>query len=569
MKNIFKKTVLSFATGAVALLSTGCTDLSENLYDQLSDQTIDLTNPDELSQLLGGAVTNYRYLVTAWDSMWILGEMCTDQQMIPLRIQVGWGAQYINLHKHDWNQENAALGSTWTFAYQGITYCNMVLDAMGEETEDNKVLRSHVRFYRAMFYYHLLDFFRNVPLQTTSVAEAGYLPEQEGAEAVYNFVVDEFNDIKDKIGTDKIFGYGNRYAVCMALAKMYMNRNAWLGKDGNDGFEAALTELQDIIDNGGYDLASDYSEPFRENIATCPEVIFAIPQDRTHTSNWTMQSYAFPQTGLEAYGSTAAGYNGSCAVPQFIDTYDPEDKRLPATWAMGTQHYAVKNGEDDYTPNAGDPIPFADDDWSGTGYLTYNQNVHSIDNPGAYQQEGYRIHKYEIPGGNNQGTTATDIAMFRYTDVLMMKAECLLRLGRDEQTAADLVTQVRQRAFDNATKAKRTVADLKGGSKYAYGHNEYTSVGFNDWGTHVTTYEGGEDIELGGLLDDLGWEFVGELHRRQDMVRFRTTSGVSVYTAKSYFCKDGNQETYREAFPIPNDAMLANIKLVQNTGYSK
>lgn len=569
MKKILKSTLLSVVAGAAVMMSTGCTDLSETVYSQLTDNNIDLTNPRDLSQLLGSAVTNYRYLYCAWDAMWILGEMSTDQQMIPSRIQVGWGAQYINLHKHDWGVENAALESTWTFAYQGISYCNRVLDALGEETDENALLRSHVRFYRAMFYYHLFDFYRNVPIMKTTDVEPGYLPEQEGAQAVYDFIVSEFADIKDKIGTERLFGYGNKYAVCMALAKCYLNRNAWLGTEGNDGFEAALTELQTIIDEGGYSLAPNYLDPFRENIEGCPEVIFAIPQDRTHTAQWTMQSYAFPQTGLEAYGSTAAGFNGSCAVPQFIDTYDPDDKRLAATWAMGTQHYAVKNGEEDYTPNAGDPIPFDADDWSGTGYLTYNQNVHSIDNPGAYQQEGYRIHKYEIPGGNNQGTTATDVAVFRYTDVLMMKAECLLRLNRDKETAASIVTEIRQRAFDNPTKAKRTVADLEGGSRYAYGHNEYTSEGCNDWGTHITTYEGGADIVLGGLFDDLGWEFCGELHRRQDMVRFTTSGGGNVYNNKSYFCKDATTDSYWNAFPIPNTAILANIKLKQDPNYTK
>ena len=55
---------------------------------------------------------------------------------------------------------------------------------------------------------------------------------------------------------------------------------------------------------------------------------------------------------------------------------------------------------------------------------------------------------------------------FRYADVLMMKAECLLRLGgyngETEQDAASLVTQVRQRAFKgNPDKATRTVTQLK------------------------------------------------------------------------------------------------------------
>ena len=60
---------------------------------------------------------------------------------------------------------------------------------------------------------------------------------------------------------------------------------------------------------------------------------------------------------------------------------------------------------------------------------------------------------------------------------MFIKAECLLRLGgyndETEQTAADLVTEVRKRSFKSAAKATRTVAQLKGGSTYDYGHREY------------------------------------------------------------------------------------------------
>ena len=59
-----------------------------------------------------------------------------------------------------------------------------------------------------------------------------------------------------------------------------------------------------------------------------------------------------------------------------------------------------------------------------------------------------------------------------------MKAECLLRIsgaynGEGEALAAELVTQVRQRNFSTAPgKALRTVAQLRGGSCYDYGHRE-------------------------------------------------------------------------------------------------
>ena len=113
-----------------------------------------------------------------------------------------------------------------------------------------------------------------------------YLPVQNTAQEVYDFCVKEFTEIKEDIGTDKYFGYGNRWSVCMALAKLYLNKNVYLGTNGTDGYEAALLEVNDVIENGGYSLAPNYSDCFRENIDDNPEIIFAIPQDRTIMPRW-------------------------------------------------------------------------------------------------------------------------------------------------------------------------------------------------------------------------------------------------------------------------------------------
>lgn len=573
MKHFAKYTMMGALSACLMLAPTSCTDLDEPLYGQLNDTNIDLTDEHDLALLLGAAIAEYRYLVEDWFGMFHLLEESTDQYMVPKRISVGWGDAYVNIHQHNWSNEIGQALNPWQLAYQGIAYANMVLD---NTPEDATATICQARFFRAMFYYHLMDMFGNPPLQTTQKVEDGYLPEQVGTEALYNFVVEELQFVKANIGDSNDFGWANKYAATMALAKLYLNKNVYLGTSGNDGYEKALAEVNEVIASGKYSLAPNYKDNFRENIQECAEVIFAVPGDRTHTSQFGLQSYCFPQTGLDAYSSTAAGYNGSCAIPQWIKTYDADDQRKDDCWAYGEQHYAVKNADGTYTNNAGEPIPFADHDWSGTGYLNYNIEVHSINTPGAFQQEGARLHKYEIISGNNQGTTADDFPIFRYADALMIKAECLLRLGKDEETAAALVTEVRTRSFSNNTaKATRTVAQLKGGSVYAYGHDEYQgtadgegNVNCTDWSNHITTSEGGDDIELGGLLDDLGWEFCCELHRRQDLRRFKMSDGRSVWNGKSWFCKDATNTTTYDVWGIPSDAMKTNSKLVQNPGYA-
>ena len=43
--------------------------------------------------------------------------------------------------------------------------------------------------------------------------------------------------------------------------------------------------------------------------------------------------------GGAAFGYSGTPWNGSCAVPQFIHSYDPDDTRLTDTWAIGQQYY--------------------------------------------------------------------------------------------------------------------------------------------------------------------------------------------------------------------------------------
>jgi len=141
----------------------------------------------------------------------------------------------------------------------------------------------------------------------------------------------------------------------------------------------------------------------------------------------------------------------------------------------------------------------------------------------------------------------------------MMKAEALLRTGQADAAAA-IVTQVRQRDFPtNPAAATVTGAQLMQGSSYNYGWSDTdgivkTAAG----GTPVTN--GGADVQYGRFLDELGWEFAAEGHRRSDMIRF------GVYTTKTWFNHTPLGD-YHKLFAIPSGAINTNTNLKQNPGY--
>lgn len=561
---IIRHTILGFIASAFLALGA-CTDLTETIYSELTDETIDVNDPEIVGYMMGEAYAQFRFIYWSWNGYFDLNEECSDAYMTPKRIGVGWGDLYVSMHKHNWNATQGHIEGFWNYAYVCIGYANKCLDVLPDDGNE----QAQMRFLRATTYYMLLDAFRNVPLETTQDTEPGYLPKQATAQDIFDFCVSELNAIKDDLGTKHTHGYPNRYAANMVLAKLYLNYNAYFGTSTNEYYQKALEETNEVISNGGYSLATNYLDNFKASIASSPEVIFAIPLDKKNAAHNYLVSKGLPNGGAAAYGYTKEAWNGSCAIPQFIENYDADDKRLGYTWTGGVQRYAVEDAEGNYTPQAGDPIPFTDDDWAGQGVLNYSLRVHSIDNPGAYQQEGYRFVKSEIVGGD-AGTYGNDVAFFRLADAMFIKAECLLRLGQDEQTAADLITEVRKRSFDAASKSVRTVAQLKGGSSYDYGHREYISQGYANWdpASYISTTEGGADIQFGGLLDDLGWEFVGEHHRRQDLIRFKMNDGRNVFNGKSWFCKDATTDTHWDYFPIPKSAIDANMTLDQNPGYT-
>jgi hypothetical protein len=235
----------------------------------------------------------------------------------------------------------------------------------------------------------------------------------------------------------------------------------------------------------------------------------------------------------QALDLNATPWGGSASNPQFIDTYDQDDERLHDTWLIG---------------------PVFDDAGHGYNFVQFVPSMYQTD-----FNNGYPVWKYEIYAGET-GASDVDYPIVRYAEVLMMKAEALLRTGHADD-AALIVTEVRQRAFANTDPAKATVtgAELLEGSSYNYGWSDTDGV-VKDGPGGTPTFNGGADIQYGRFLDELGWEFAVEGHRRSDMIRF------GVYTTKTWFNHTPNGD-YRSLFPIPRSAIATNPNLKQNPGY--
>lgn len=538
MKKINKASCVMALLAATAL--TGCNNsLDETVYSEILEQSYNYQKSDFASNIIGA----YSVLHSATQmSLWQTQELSSCEVVTAPNIS-GWndGGIYLQLHFHNWNSELGAISTIWNDYYRGAVLCNYAIEKVqkdafanisaAEKTEGLAELRT----LRAYYYWLICDNFGDAPLVTTTSHD---LPEKSSRKEIYDFIVDELNeaipDLSEDLSTTT-YGRFNKWAGKCLLANVYLNAEVYTG---TPQWEACKQQCDDIINSGKCELAANYKDNFRtEGVENSKEVLMTIPYDYTHgiTGNWLWMNSWHKE--LKKKFKTAAQPNeagGMKAIGQFIDSYDPDDSRIDDTWLHGLQYDADGNLLTGQYDMAGQPLNFTKD-LPSANYTN--------------EMEGYRMNKYEVEE-DAQWSSSTDIPIFRYSEVLLMKAECLLRLN--QSGAGALVTQVRQRDFkNNPTKAVVTDDDLKQDSKYPWGYVENYQI--VDKGDQTP-------VKFGALFDEYMHEFAYESHARRDMIRF------GVFTTKSWLSHKPNG-AYRTVFPIPQGALAANPKLEQNPDY--
>lgn len=535
MKTILK---ISFFITLSILVVSGCNnDLEEITYSDVPASTYKFSDP---FSAMGVVYAKLRSNFGHWD--WFNIQETTSDEMCHPANASGWddGGIYKKMHLHTWNSETPQLAEGWNAFYAGVLSANRVIGQIraGQIPTSGGItsasLIAEMRVARALYYWLLLDNFGDVPLDTTSVP-GGVLPKSPRAD-IYNFVVDEITasipDLSEESG-QIMYGRFNKWAAKALLANIYLNAEVYVNEPKWDD---CMAQCEDIIISDRYGLEENYRDIFTYNNENSEEIIFAVPFDEKVGSGlyiemWSWNGKFNQKSDMQA---TPWGFGGVVGVPQFVDTYDPNDQRLADSWLLG-QQYAL----DGSIITASDNV---------TPFVLVNTLP-----DGLYigELEGARMNKFEVKE-RAMSNLDNDFPLFRYAHVLLMKAECLLRTGNAD-AAALIVTEVRERAFkDNPALAVVTGAQLTGPSKYNYGYVE----------NYVITDPGDTaPVEFGGFLDELGWEFAWEAHRRIDNIRF------GVFTTKSWLSHKP-QGDYRVVFPIPQAAINANTKLEQNPDYN-
>jgi starch-binding outer membrane protein, SusD/RagB family len=490
------------------LFTTGCTKLDEKLYGRVTPDNFFKTEA-EVTAALAGVYNNMGFAVNG-GNLWRLLHMGTDEFIIIARSDGRWldGSVYIEFFEHKWTAINNRL-SSYSDVFRTIGSANAILESLqnSPNVANLKAQIAEARSLRAYAYFYAMDLWGNVPIVTTARIEPTNLPTNSTRKQVFEFVVKELTEASVDLPSVKVVNRATYYprmtkeAAYAVLALTYLNGEVFAGQS----YWPQCIEMCDkVITSQAYELLPNYINNFVVNNEGSKEFIFAISVDPSKTAG----SNNFAQRTLHdshrfKYNLPFTPQNGFNIVEDAYNRFEASDVRRSMI-LTGPQFAA-----DGVTPLK---------NIAGTANLV----LMPIANPkNAAENEGYRLMKWQPDNTWINGGAGNDVAMIRYSEILLTKAEALLRSGGSATDALILVNQVRVRSNASALGA----------------------------------------VTLNNILDERGRELIWEGCRRRDMIRFGT------FFTWAPFWKPAATPTFRGLLPFPAAELSANPKLKQNPGY--
>ena len=528
-----------------ALLPASCS-LDEHPKDQIADELAHST-PESLFK--NNIITLYNYVGGATDGQGLQGTcrgiydlqtFGSDEAMLPTRGHDWYdGEMWQHMYRHSWDPGHELLYNSWTYLYKAITLCNRSIEHLAEHRDiltdnDFHAYTAEVRALRAIYYWYLLDLFGRVPIFTNTSLSMNDVFQSERSE-LFKFVYDELLEAcynlpkKNSVGEGDYYGRVTFDVAMFVLAKLALNAEIYLDDDWTD--KKYLDGKEIILDVYGqkmnaweavdffcsfledwYRLEDYYSSNFVVRNENSRENIWIIPMDKDLYSN-TQQNLkrSWHYRHADAYGIT--GENGSCATLNTLRIFgygtEDEDPRFELNYWANEVYDRLGNFIPDRTGNP----------------LTYYPNAVKMDlsyDP-YVETAGARMKKYDIDkNATKDGTLMdNDIVLFRFADVLLMRAEAKWRNGQD---GSDDFNAVRNRA---GVEPREMTAET--------------------------------------LLDERLLELCWEGWRRQDMIRFRQYK--SLFTGDAFDDPIDESDGHTTVFPIPKDILILNPHFTQNKGY--
>lgn len=544
------KTKYIFATAALALATASCTDLDVDVKSKLTDY------PNSEIAMEGKMADAYYAFRKPLGNDYNRYQTFSSDEASGLSFDGDYydGAENVNPTLHTF-QANNTPGNWWSDLASGITKCNKLINELSADTTAMaRRYTANLRTVRAFYHFILMDSYGDVPI-LNKLYDCNEAIERQPRKAVAEFIEKELLESLPNLSTASnasTYGKPNKWMAEALLVKLYMNWGVYTcahvadydpATTANPKLNEAVKYCDDIIRSGLFNLSDNYRKKFLyDNGSQIKDFIYAMPYDCVSDYKDVQGNYYGRfRTFRKIDSGTPTGYYsgkmslscaGICAMnPEFADlfTLKGDERNKCVLGGKVFMHDAI-TGEETSVPYLykGKQLEF-------TKTLTLKEGGEAQLNAGATYdgwRQGYRSIKfYPNPTEYSKYSRcqSNDVPIFRYADILLEKAEAILRGANatNGDTPQSLFNQIR--AYVNAPLLDH-------------------------------------EPSLKELLDERGREFFDENWRRNDMIRFGTFE--SEYGFHRHDFPGANFDKRHRIFPVPQAVMNENTNWKQNDGYT-
>ena len=536
------KLILTAGLFAVAL--TSCTDLDVNPSSQYTEDPSKNSGVDPMIVVEAKMADVYFHLAGTLGRRYMEAQCLASDEFTALAFDGGYydDGTYAHQALHNSVATDASL-DWYSELTSGITKANTILEELGSGASTQ--MTAPARAMRAYFTWMLMDCFGDTPILEKVPAEGEVIPRSPRKE-VAEWIEKELTEIIPALTedvTDNTYGKPTRWMAEALLAKLYINWAVYTAEsvDQYDAATAANPKLDDviatcddIIQSGKFNLGSvDYLHKFSfDNGPQVEDFIYVMPYDAIDRQGF---QYARPRSFKQlknmlpnVYGSTdkfTQSFGGNMVVtPEFVKLFSLDGDIRNLCILRGDVYIrdpkTLKPTSEPFMYN-GKQVHFTDD----IKLIKQDNTIDVGNDDNAIQQGAHSIKWFITPADYNNGRNqSNDLPLFRYADILLMKAEALARLGQGG--ARDLFNQIRAYAGAPQIAGEPTLQDI---------------------------------------YDERGREFFDENWRRNDMIRFGHFEDEFFPHYKNF--PDANFDKRHRIFPVEQEMLDLNVGWEQNPGY--
>lgn len=480
--------------------------------------------------------------------------------------------------------------NAFTTFYKGLNLCNAGINRIHSVTypaiADRNAREGEMRFMRAFYLWHIVEFYGGVNLRTTETQGAELTAKRSPVEDFYKVIFDDLEFAKQYLPND----WGTEYSRATKKSALGLMARAALsrayyssGTDATTYFTKARDAAKEVMDRKAefkVDLWPDYADMWlpannKKIGKTGGEALYTISNSSVNTASnydgnanrmhlWYLMQYSGKIGGLvQSFDYGNDGQRRLMPTLALLDFYDEQrdnryDGSFQEVWIANAAYTWTQADVTKYKKDASvlgkvmrsglDTAMYVTKksvaNKSSRPYLVFDRDTSYLasSTKAIYGPNNFvALKKFAYPNRTavNAQPGYNDIFIIRFAEMYMIAAEAEFQMGNKAQ-AATYINVLRTRA------AKKTPVNYTAAMQLTAG-----------------------DITLDLILEERAREFAGEHLRWFDLKR--TLDGNAfVQRIKKYNPDITAVQPYHRLRPVPQeeiDALLNGAEFGQNAGY--